>query len=108
MALGWALDEADRVGAPVHVLHGLNDPAYGDRLDGVIRDALVEEAQETLVQAEELRAGSPTPYSAEWVWGMPADVLVRASERALMVVLGSRGHGGFAAALLGSVQPASA
>ncbi len=36
--------------------------------------------------------------------GHPADVLVRFSEGADLVVLGSRGHGGFVGALIGSVS----
>ena len=36
--------------------------------------------------------------------GHPADVLVRFSEAADLVVLGSRGHGGFVGALIGSVS----
>jgi len=38
------------------------------------------------------------------VEGHPADVLVRAARGADMLVVGSRGHGGFTGALLGSVS----
>lgn len=102
-ALAWALDEADRVGAPVHVIHVLHDPAFGHAIDTVFRDALVEYAEKSLAKADRLRQGRQTPYSAEWVAGSPAEVLVASSKHARMVVVGSRGHSGFTAAVLGSV-----
>jgi len=103
-ALAWAMDEADRVGAPVHVVHVMHDPVYNGVIDKVIRDSLVEGAQQALAHAETLRADRSGPFSAEWVSGSPAGVLVAASQRARLVVVGTRGHGGFTAALMGSVS----
>lgn len=103
-ALVWAADEADRVGAPVHVVHVMHDPVYDGVIDKFIRDSLVESAQQALAQAETVRADRSGPYSAEWVPGSPAGMLVAASQRARLVVVGTRGHGGFTAALMGSVS----
>lgn len=53
-------------------------------------------------------AGAPAYVRAVVDQGHPADVLLRASDTALMLVVGGRGHGGFAGALLGSVTTAVA
>ena len=46
----------------------------------------------------------PDGVTVEAVNGIPADVLLRASEDADMIVLGARGGGGFARLNLGSVS----
>ena len=44
------------------------------------------------------------PVTGEVAEGHPADVLVRTATGADLLVVGSRGHGGFAGMLLGSVS----
>jgi nucleotide-binding universal stress UspA family protein len=51
-----------------------------------------------------LGAGAADAVRTHVVHGNPADVLLRAAEGAEVLVVGSRGRGGFAAALLGSVS----
>jgi nucleotide-binding universal stress UspA family protein len=46
----------------------------------------------------------PSGVTVEAVSGIPADVLLQASEDADMIVLGARGGGGFARLRLGSVS----
>ncbi|GGC89123.1 universal stress protein [Tersicoccus solisilvae] len=50
----------------------------------------------------------PRDFTAQVLHGPAAGVLIEESRRARMLVLGSRGHGGFAGMLLGSVSSACA
>jgi nucleotide-binding universal stress UspA family protein len=52
----------------------------------------------------ELGIEPPVTVRATVAEGHPADVLVRAARGADLLVVGSRGHGGFAGSLLGSVS----
>jgi nucleotide-binding universal stress UspA family protein len=49
-------------------------------------------------------SGKPTSVTVRAVTGIPAEELLRASDGADMVVVGSRGAGGFKRLLLGSVS----
>jgi nucleotide-binding universal stress UspA family protein len=50
----------------------------------------------------------PPWFSAQQIEGAAAEVLIRESRDAQMLIVGSRGHGGFAGLLLGSVSSACA
>jgi nucleotide-binding universal stress UspA family protein len=80
-------------------------PAPGFDLVGILPE--VEEAGERLVKAvvEEV-VGDDSDVTVEPVaiQGPAASVLVEAARDADMLVVGSRGHGGFTALLLGSVS----
>ncbi|MEU0151299.1 universal stress protein [Micromonospora fulviviridis] len=94
---------------PLHLVHGYLHPlGYGVPLNpydlGV--PAPTEEAQKMLEQvAAELVGRHPTlRVQVRQVAGGPGATLVEESRRAELVVVGSRGVGGFAGLLLGSVS----
>ena len=108
-ALRWALEEARLRGATVRAVYAWRDPyvlAPGFGLPEDFEfDALRERAVETLdaVVAEVAGIKSDVPVEAVIAEGSAGSVLVEAAEDAGMLVVGSRGHGGFVGLLLGSV-----
>lgn len=101
-AVDWAAEEARQRGATLRVVH-----VFPADSRGAIRDRSVWAAGQRLVSAAADRArqrlGS-TAVVAELLEGPPAEALVTESQRSSLVVVGSRGHGGFAALLLGSTS----
>jgi nucleotide-binding universal stress UspA family protein len=113
-ALQWAVRQAGLTGASVEAitawqsptLVGLASPfaeaeqSVGD--DDRIRAAAERVAREAVAEAT---AGSPgVRVKAEVGEGSAAQFLLDAANGATMVVVGSRGHGGIAGTLLGSVS----
>ncbi len=111
-ALAWALDEGALRHAPVHVVLtwsmppvvGMSPmvmPAEADLQIGAQQelDAMLKGLSDSLDRRPE-----DSPVTSEVLEGSPAPTLLTTSRGATMLVLGSRGHGGFAGLLLGSVS----
>ena len=105
-ALQWAARYAAVIGAPVKVVISWQYPAlYGsvsvaDEMDfeGAATKIVEKMAADVQIASPELEV--TTLVSA----GRPAQILVRESEHAALLVVGSQGHGAFAGMLIGSVS----
>jgi nucleotide-binding universal stress UspA family protein len=108
-AFRWAVEEARLRDARVRVVHAWwvypvivpGTPLTADAW------ARLEESAKELVEsfvAETVGEDSDVEIEAVAVHGTAAEVLVEEAARADLLVVGSRGHGGFAGLLLGSVS----
>ena len=113
-ALAWAVAEAKVRGVRVHAVLAWPPPDFDPAPNGWIprTGPSGESAQqlagaaldEVIVLADAAVAGQGVKISCEAPEGPPAQMLVQSAEGAAMVVVGSRGHGGFIGALLGAVS----
>jgi len=105
-ALRWAIRQAKLTGDSVDAVTAWHYPStYGWTAgDGVID--LEGDAKQALTEAlNEISSLEPeVPVRPLVTEGHAAEVLLRAAKGADLLVVGSRGHGGFASALLGSVS----
>lgn len=108
-AIGWASRYAELTGARLEALTSWDVPrAYGFDLGYGFEIAQVDwEASAGAIQKNALDQALPGGFRElvrTVVQGHPAEALVAAAEGADLLVVGSRGHGGFAGMLLGSVS----
>jgi nucleotide-binding universal stress UspA family protein len=104
-AVRWAADEADRRGAELIIVHGWKHH-YHLTIEGVDRadDLAPVDAELILDRAVEAsRAVSGASTEGRLVEGSVADTLLDLSTTADLLVVGSRGRGGFRAMLFGSI-----
>jgi len=107
LALEWAARIAAAEGAWLDVVAVWETPTwYGwapvlpdDYVPGQDMQKLLDETVDDVFGAER-----PADLRLRAVRGYPAAALLEASKDALMLVVGSRGHGGFRGLLLGSVS----
>lgn len=109
-ALVWAAAEAAAHGSDLHVVnvweHTLMPPAGSVSVsEHYVPDESQRTADELVaVVQEELGDDPPVPVQPRVKQGSPARVLIEESAGADLLVVGTRGHGGFAGLVLGSVS----
>jgi len=118
-ALEWAIDEARQRKTSVRAVHvwqyppllRTGDPFLGPGFDAQpIEPSVLEELARTrLAEAVAQATAEPDSVQQDVIEGPhPAETLVEAARVAELLVVGSRGHGGFGSLLLGSVSQACA
>ena len=110
-AFRWAVRQAELTGATVQAVTAWQYPVatggYAWAPVAVLDSTdLQEAAEKTLADevSEVIGARTDIKVQPQAVEGNPAQVLLEAAADADLLVMGSRGHGGFASALLGSVS----
>jgi len=110
-ALRWAIRQAGLTGAVVDAIAAWHYPAAGGGFGylpmGTAEDFDLQAITEKVLAdaiSRTLAPGSDVRVRSHVVEGNAAQVLIDASDGADLLALGSRGHGGFTEALLGSVS----
>lgn len=103
-ALRWALEEAQRREARVDVIHAWHHPYT----DGMAAYTVDQEEHERRILDRSLAAAGPAAPGVRvetiLTHGGAASILLDAAKGADLLVVGSRGRGGFLGVLLGSVS----
>jgi nucleotide-binding universal stress UspA family protein len=104
----WAAREADRRGIRLSVVHVLEWDGYNGRYDysGAYFDMARKLAETVTATAADIacRIAPAVEVTQATLVGHPAARLLEAAKGAELLVVGSRGHGGFAELMLGSVS----
>ncbi|MFD1212271.1 universal stress protein [Arthrobacter sp. GCM10027362] len=110
-ALSWAAQEAQQRRTPLHVITAYTVPVFAassmDAGYATLDDQVIREgAEAVLEQAVARLADSDVEVHPSVETGDAAGVLLDLSEEAELLVVGTRGRGGFVGRLLGSVSSA--
>jgi nucleotide-binding universal stress UspA family protein len=110
LALSWALRISATTNSSIDAVISWHLPVISGL--GYVSDRWDPEtdAMNCLKDSADLAFGSTRPPGLRLLvrQGLPAKVLLDESKGAVMLIVGSRGHGGFAGLLLGSVSAACA
>ncbi|MDH6575241.1 universal stress protein [Kitasatospora sp. MAP5-34] len=108
IAADWAAREAERRDCALHLVHAVNTGTVtlSPRASAAVTDLILQNAQAVLDEAlGKLQAAHPTVrLTGDVVPRDAAAAVLNAAEHAELAVVGTRGHGGFASLLLGSVS----
>lgn len=113
-ALTWAVEEAKLRAAVVEAVHVWELPVFAVTPFGSVAlgsvpldtghfEADAQKRFDDLIDTMD-DEGLPAPIERTFVAGHPASKLVEAAEGADLLVVGTRGHGGFSGLLLGSTS----
>ena len=100
-ALDWAAAEADRSGASLEIQTAY-EPGYEFITHDEVQRSMARIIEEAMARVQKVHPGLATVSGTHEA--PPATVLIDASEGADLLVVGSRGEGGFKGLLLGSVS----
>ena len=104
-AMDWAIGESRLRNGEVQVLTAWSFPYVSDAMGTAWDYEIFQKDAQAILEAELERVKDRgVPVTGKIVEGNPASALIDASRYADLVVVGSRGHGGFTGMLLGSVS----
>ena len=105
-ALAYAIDEARLRGAALHVIYAYAAVPALTGWTGEDYYQKVEAEAKTALEAVATTAPSTADLDVQWrcVPGNPAEILIEESRHAHILVVGSRGLGGFMGLVMGSVS----
>ena len=104
-ALDWAVTEARLRHGEIRLVTAWYYPPVASAVGyGVIDDTFRNDADQELAKALKAVADQGVAVTGQVVENSPATALLDAAKDADLLIVGSRGHGGFAGLLLGSVS----
>ncbi|MGK4584252.1 universal stress protein [Kitasatospora sp. HPMI-4] len=107
-AAEWAAQEAGRRGCSLHLVHAVNTGTVtlSPRTSEAVTDLILKNARDVLDESlGKLAAAHPELHlTGDVVPREAALAILTAAEHSELAVVGTRGHGGFASLLLGSVS----